>query len=72
MVTVSKIVDQLGGNGPVATLLGISVQQVSNCKAENRFPPKHYMRLSRECATRKVELPDSLFDSAEPARQATG
>lgn len=69
MVTVSDLVEVLGGTVKVAAMLGVSPPQVSNMRADGYIPPKHFFALHDVCNARGVELPQHLFRAgAEPTQ----
>lgn len=48
-LTVTEIVDRLGGTKKTAELFGVTPPAVSNWKADNRFPDRMHYRVYLEC-----------------------
>lgn len=59
--TVSDLVEALGGSVKVSGILHVSSPQVSNMRAENRIPPKHYLAMKAACEAAKVDCPERFF-----------
>lgn len=61
-MTVSDVIDALGGNTPVAALFGVGTSAVSNWRAQGEFPQRIHYRLARECERRGVALDPALLE----------
>jgi len=70
MITVSDIVDALGGTSKVARLFGVTAPAISNWRAANRFPPRTHFKLYRLCLERGVDLPMSMLTGDGPEQAA--
>jgi hypothetical protein len=63
-LTVSDLIDRLGGNPVVADYCGVSNSAVSNWRAWNRFPDRaslHY-RLRQMCKEKRIRLPTGFLE----------
>lgn len=65
----SKLIDELGGNQPVAELLGVGVSAISNYR-KTGFPAWTHTRLMLECGERGIEANHALFIAPKPERKA--
>lgn len=66
-MTVSDIIDQLGGTGAVARIFGVGAPAVSNWRAAGRFPARQHYRLFRLCRERGITIPEELLTDDEAA-----
>ena len=62
---VSELIDALGGTTAVAKIFGVLPSAVSNWRAASYFPARLHYRISREAATRGIELDEKLFTEPE-------
>ena len=70
MKSVKSIIDALGGNGRVASWLGLSPSAASEFKRRNSIPVKYWPRLIELASASNVELDnDTLVEvhAGEPA-----
>lgn len=72
MMTVSDIVQELGGNAATAALFGVGVTAVSNWKAANAFPERHHFRIWRLCQERGLDWTPPESDPATPSSRDYG
>ncbi len=66
--TVESIVEQLGGRNAVAELCNVTYNAVSNWCAWDAFPRRVHLEISRACREKKIDVPESLFDTAAKRR----
>jgi len=59
--TVEAVIAALGGNGPVAELLGISEQAVSNWKSRGAIPAEWFLRFDEALTARGMRADRSVF-----------
>lgn len=64
MSTISKIIDDLGGNAIVATKLGVGASTISECKRRNSLPVKYWPGLLRIAAEADVSISEKDLVSA--------
>lgn len=64
-MTVSEIIDRLGGHAAVAEALGITQSSSRNYSERNAFPPWTYPKLMRFAKKKSVKIPDALFSFAK-------
>ncbi len=66
--TVSDVIDALGGTKATASLLGRSMQAVTNWRAQGRFPAKTFLVLSRALEKQHASAPAALWGLDDPER----
>lgn len=60
-MTVSEMIDALGGTNVVAETLGVVPSAVRNWRAAGVFPASLYPKIAELAAARKVEVDPALF-----------
>lgn len=64
--TTEEVIDKLGGNIAVASLLRTNAKAVSNWRSFNRFPTHTYRAIKDALKARRCSAPDSLWPMTEP------
>lgn len=54
-LTVSDVIDELGGNKAAAELFGVTMPAVCNWKAEGKFPPSRHLEIYEICQARGIK-----------------
>ena len=68
-MTVSDVIDAMGGYKAVAALFGVGPSAVCNWKAANRFPDRLHYRVMLECRRRRIKITDEILNG-QPTRAA--
>lgn len=53
-LTVSDVIEQLGGTSRAAELFDVTPQAVSNWRAEGKFPPSRHLEVYEICQARGI------------------
>lgn len=64
--TTRTVLDELGGNIPVARMLRTDPKAVSNWRSFNRFPAHTYLAIKEALARRDCTAPDFLWPMTKP------
>jgi hypothetical protein len=59
--TASAVIEKLGGNRPVAEIVGCKPKAVSNWKKFNAFPARTFLAMNRALAGQGYTAPASLW-----------
>ena len=59
--TTASVIDQLGGNGPVADLLDTNIKAVSHWRGQGRFPAYTYRALRDALAAKEFAARETLW-----------
>lgn len=68
-MTVSEIIEKLGGTGAVADRYRVTANAVSNWRVANAFPRRLHMAIWLDCRAAGVDLPPSAI--VEPPASAS-
>lgn len=64
-MTVSDVIEALGGTSAAAKMFGVRPSAVSNWKSFGRFPDRVHHRVFLECQSRGIDLPPELLAPAD-------
>lgn len=67
LTTTSEVLDELGGNVPVAELTGSTNKAVSNWRGFDTFPSNTYVAMTEALRARGKTAPASLWGMKVPA-----
>jgi hypothetical protein len=71
LTSVDDVIDALGGNGAVASMLGlIGSNRVSNWRARGSLPADKFLLMQAELQRRGLRAPPSLWGIASPNEAA--
>lgn len=70
--TFDGVVDALGGNKAVASLLGVTQPMVTYWRRAGRFPARSSQRIDAELARKGCTAPRHLYDFDPPREYADG
>lgn len=54
-LTVSEVIDALGGTLAAAEIFGVTMPAVSNWRAEGKFPPARHLQVYEICQERGIK-----------------
>lgn len=60
--TTGDLIDALGGTAATSRLCGVTMQAVSNWRAEGFIPERHHLVIYRTCQAREIAVEDSVFE----------
>lgn len=67
-MTVDAIIDELGGTGAVADLLGVSASTVSSWRSRGSIPSEHWLSLARHSVAEGKGISLELLAEAHARR----
>lgn len=65
--SADQVIDALGGTGATARLAKVSLQAVSNWRAENRLPPRTFLTLTKKLEEAGYTAPPELWGMVDHA-----
>lgn len=71
LCTTVEVLDELGGNGPVAELTASTTKAVSNWRSFETFPSNTYVAMIEALRARGKTAPASLWGMKMPAEVAS-
>lgn len=65
--TTDEVIDSLGGTAEVSRHCGVTMQAVSNWRADGAIPERHHYRLFRLAEERGISIPEAYFSAGGAA-----